>query len=235
MSTTSRETIIERIRKLMALAGNNSSEAERDAAMHKAQQLLIAHKIEESEIAAAESTTPIAEWVMRGRNGQWARRIAQSIGKLYFCGYISQAMGKKVDHIFVGKQTDAEIAKAVTNFVVESVYSEGARQMRARKANTSYWTSFVNAASLRIQARVRDMIRDSQNAESGASRALVVANLYATAQSAAADYIKNDPSVKTTKSRAMTNPSDSGWAQGIAFGDTIPITQQIGSGPKRIK
>jgi hypothetical protein len=237
MSDVARDKIIDRVRKLLALAGNNTSDAERDAAMQKAQALLIEHKISESEVAATDSDTRIAEWVLTGRNGQWARRVAQAIGKLYFCGYISASMGKKVQHIFVGSEADATVAREITSFVVESVYREGAKQMRARGANTSYWTSFVNAASLRIAQRVRDMIADSQRASTttSATQALVVTDLYQKAQDAARAYITNDPNIKTAVGRPMHNPSSEGWRAGVDFGNAVPITQLLTSGPKRLK
>lgn len=237
MTEANREKIIDRVRKLLALAGNNTNEAERDAAMAKAQRLLIEHKISESEMASADSEVNISDWVITGRNGQWARRIARSIGKLYFCGYVYTSFGKKVQHHFIGRQHDALVAQEITKFVVESVYREGARQMRARGANTSYWTSFVNSASLYIMKRVATMIADSQqaSAERSSSQALVVAGMYQQAQDAAQAFIQGIPDLKTAVARPLNNPSTDGWRAGADYGSTIPITKQVGSGPKKLK
>ena len=230
-----REKIVERIRKLLALAGNNPSEAERDAAMAKAQQLLIDYNISMKEVDHTDdSDVRIAEWTQVTRSGQWARRIAMSVGRLYFCGYIYSVAGKKTLHHFVGTETNGRIAAEVAHYVIEAVYRQGAIEMRRAGAGNAYWTSFVNAASHRIRDRVIALIAEAgQNgAPTSDTRALVVRDLYRDAQEAARRYIEGMSDVKSGKARPEQFKSVEGWIAGKAFADRVPLHQQVGSGYK---
>ncbi len=232
MNAISRDKILDRIRKLLSLAGANPNEHERDAAMAKAQQMLIDHNLQMSEVGNLDGEDlRVAEWNQTTRNGQWARRIAQSVGRLYFCGYIYRPMGKKVVHSFVGTETNGKIASEISGYVIEAVYHEGARAMRAAGAANSFWTSFVNAASLRVRLRVDKLVlaagRDQEHQSS--SRALVVVDMYKQAEADAARYMASMNNLKTTVARPMQNKNLEGWQAGTSFGDNVSLTQSLGS------
>ena len=228
-----REKLIERIRRILALAGNNPNEHERDAAMAKAQALLLDHNISMKEVDHTDDAdVKIGEWTQVTRNGQWSRRIAAAVGRLYLAGYLYTSFGKKVQHTFVGTETNCKIASEVSAYVIEVVYREGAIAMRRAGASNAYWTSFVNSASHRIRARVGEMIAAASRSttKESESRALAVLDLYAQAERTAREYIEAMANVKTAKARPEQFKSLEGWEAGRAFADKVPLNQQVGRG-----
>lgn len=231
-ATAERAKAIARVKKLLALAGNNPSDAERASAMEKAQALLLDHLITEKELGHGDSESSfISAWKTTGRNGQWARRIAQSVGRLYLCGYVYTSLGKRVIHHFVGRETDAQIAQEITGWVVESVYRQGAVEMRRLGMDNTYWTGFVNAASLEIKRRVDALIAEKQTPSATNSRALVVLDLYAQAGKQNYEYIKT-MGTKTELARPMGGRSSEGWRAGTAYGANVPLGRAIADGAK---
>lgn len=110
-----KEKLIDKIRKLLSLAGNNPNVEEAAAAAAKAQSLMLEHKLSIEEIPDEEKREECGkEDTNLGGNARsimWRRVLYECIAKHHFCTTVYTA-NTKVSHI-VGKPSHI----AVTNYL----------------------------------------------------------------------------------------------------------------------
>lgn len=156
-----REQVIDKIKKLLSLSGNNPSEKEATAAALKAQALIARYNIEEFELSE-EGDKPISIMSGVGQHKSWRIYLAQTIADNFRCKmYLSSSTasyrswsGRKCtrtesqDVVFFGYSMDAEAAK----LTYESLYKIGNRlaNREANRARKEYgyadgvYNSFAN-------------------------------------------------------------------------------------------
>ena len=110
-----KERIVRRVQKLLALAqSTNPHEAASAAA--KAQELLLAHKLSMSELAAAEreAEDPMVNdsREMGMRATKWKLSLAGTVARAYSCRFcfMSGTRDRKAKMFFVGRKNDVEVA-----------------------------------------------------------------------------------------------------------------------------
>lgn len=112
--------IISKIEKLLALAGNNPSEAEAQAAMLKAQKLMAEHNLDLAQFKdkPQEKKEAIKDYVEGYHNTNWAISLAKVICDNFRCNLL------KAPHyglVFVGLKEDVAICKAVFIFAAQTL------------------------------------------------------------------------------------------------------------------
>lgn len=114
--------ILSKIEKLLALAGNNPSESEAQAAMLKAQQLMAENDLDPSKLEElrkqAEEKEAVVEYFKGYHNTQWAIYLAQIICNNFRCN-LFRAKGYGL--VFVGLKDDVAICKAVFTFASQTL------------------------------------------------------------------------------------------------------------------
>lgn len=111
MSENKKE-VIERVKKILALAGNNPNQNEAIAAALKAQELMAKFNIKESELGneITEDKIDSMECVVTGKTQKWRLTLAVVIAKNFRCKVYLNGNG----HVtFYGYDNDAAIAKEV--------------------------------------------------------------------------------------------------------------------------
>jgi len=88
-SVDNEQKIIDRIRKLMALANNNNNEHEATAALARAQALMEEYNIEEHSIGETAKGGQRSDKSKKGGLYKWQRDIWQSVAEANFCLYYS--------------------------------------------------------------------------------------------------------------------------------------------------
>lgn len=122
MENNSRESVIERIKKLFALADNNPNQNEAIAAALKAQHLMAEHDVEECEIHGKEEQ-PIVEIETGPAPARWSCLLAAVIRSNFRCE--SYELTRKVRGFkkrkriitFYGYQCDAQAAALTFNYL----------------------------------------------------------------------------------------------------------------------
>ena len=89
-----RETIIDKVKKLFALAGNNPSESEATLAALKAQELLAKNNISMEEIFDDEPEEIVHD-IVWANNRQWRARLANIIAPNFKCRYFLRRKNSK--------------------------------------------------------------------------------------------------------------------------------------------
>ncbi len=128
----------DKIRKLLALAKDNSAEGEAEAAMLKARELMAKHKLTEADFADAEQrevaeVMSVVDFSVRRR--PWVSPLASVIAERFCCiSYTESLRGSTVYTLgFLGFKDDAELCKTVFEYAVECVEERNARMQKERK------------------------------------------------------------------------------------------------------
>ncbi len=233
------EKIIERIRKLLALASNNSSEHEREAALAKAHAMLLEHNLAMSDVAGQEEVEEeiAANTVSYKFTAQpWSRWIASAIAELYFCKfYWSKKMPSQTVIItFVGTKADAEIAHAVANMVLTSVWQGALLASRQQVATTPAKArlDFASAAAKTIYWRCKALRQAAERGETAESdgRALVVASIYQKKLDAAQSWMNEHVTLNKPRKTVTVNRYSAAAEAGRAHGEKVQLTMSL---PKR--
>jgi hypothetical protein len=91
MTNQAPEEVLERIKKLLKLAGNNPNENEASAAMAKAQELMVQHNLDAGAVErGASEPGKRAEEMVEGGFYQYQQELWEAIARLNFCMYWSQ-------------------------------------------------------------------------------------------------------------------------------------------------
>lgn len=118
-----REQIIDRIKKLLALAGNNANAAEATAAALKAQKLIADNDVSKHELYE-KVTDEISEVYSKTYKGNlWSLKLARVIADNFRCQlyrhHKAEYGGSTNQIVFVGYETDAQAATLTFNRLFE--------------------------------------------------------------------------------------------------------------------
>ena len=132
-----RNLIIEKIRKILALAENNPSEEEAVAAASKAQKMMAKYAIEEREIGEAitEESINYLECILSGKIQKWRVQLALALGNNFRC----KVLMVHGNVAFYGYDSDVRICSEV----FKSLYSIGSKlsEKAKRQARAKYGTA----------------------------------------------------------------------------------------------
>ncbi|QIG66070.1 unknown function [Ochrobactrum phage vB_OspP_OH] len=114
--------IIERIKKLLALANNNPNEAEAAAAMAKAQELLEAYNLDAAVVGARDNARKDTK--KKGGLYSWQRKLWDAVAKLNFCYYVSikgLARGSSYEHRLIGSHANVVATEMMAQYLQDTV------------------------------------------------------------------------------------------------------------------
>lgn len=119
--------ITERIKKLLALAGNNPSKEEAQAAMMKAQALMAKYNLsQESFQDSPKNSEAISLDVPGGHSTQWKRILAKIIANNFKCDVLVKT---GYGLTFIGLEQDLQICVSVYNYATD-VLDKGMHKLR---------------------------------------------------------------------------------------------------------
>ncbi len=250
--------ILERVRKLLALANDSAATAgERDNAMSAAFKTLAKYNLDMSQVTAlGDNSDPRTKDGMFGEETeQWARVTANAIAKLFFCKYFSTNYGNRVKHTFVGKSVNIQTAAYMTTYANSSIAKEAEVAYKAHVSKNALSTmfgtgiakdnsvpagvwklAFCKAAANTLYWRCMDMIaKASKVDEHGNGTALVLASLYQREEEANDLLMPDD--LRKGRSIARSAHIESARDAGKAHGSSISLNRHVGqaSGNKLLK
>jgi len=248
--------VMERIAKLLALAGNNPSESEAAAAAEKAQALLAEYNLTVSDVKSSNKTEDnfIVDNDLITDSLPWRRSLALMVGRLYFCEYFytfkkefshdrkrilckggSIPGYKRYDiHSFVGAAHNVTIAKMMFSYLnqtIERLATDGSLRwpMNERsKYRTSFKASCASRLCWRIQERIEAAKKGEVKTESGTNLP-ALASLYDQTKIKLDSFISERVGEMKSKALKHTTSHHGGVLEGHAAGDKIGLDQQVGS------
>ena len=214
------KNIISKIEKLLALAGNNPSEAEAQAALLKAQQLMAEHNLDmaQFEDAGKVKKEAVKDYVRGYHNTGWAIHLAQVICNNFRCNLL------RAPHyglVFVGLKEDVAICKAVFTFAAQTLYKNMKKLRRqyrkAGKPTDGISGDYSDGFIAGLQAKYKEQV-DKNN------WGLVLVK-DALVEQLTQDII--DPKGKKTSGKKLKRSGDSGlYAKGYMDGKSLGDNQK---------
>lgn len=181
--TKTRDDIITKIQKLLALAGNNDSEQQAALAMEKAQELLLKYNLSMAEVEPVESGPPIVmvEVVVHTRaSNVWLYRLAKGIADNNFCrslvGSIHPDDGNPRTArrlIFVGREVNVRVCGELAVWIVPQCESWGRREKRGSGNNSGFRNEYMLGLTDGLVSRL-ETYRREQEAQNVQITALIV-------------------------------------------------------------
>ena len=230
-----KDKVLGRVKKMMALANDAAaSEGERDNALRMAHATLAKYNltIGEAEASGQKSDEPRESGKMEGKDYPWMRTVAAAIARLFFCNYfyVSQR-GSKVNHFFVGKQSNIVTAQGMTKYIIASIDKEARKEAKAQAGESgagTYWRSFCKGAAHKVFRRCVEIQEAAERAPAVPGTSLVLASLYRSELDANAAFINEQMGIKlrSTANRER-NTAWSAYNSGREFGGRIGLNNQI--------
>ena len=206
------EAVIEKVRKLMALADNNPNEKEAEAAADKARKLLEAYNL---DVAIVGRTTnkfaPRQEQKIRGGLYKWQRDLWHGTATLNFCRYWyirGLKAGAKYEHQLLGSKVNVLSATLMAEYLQDTVERLARNWVQANRPGQSIFIkeaiAFREGAAARISNRLwtlranqmkEDEKKQREEREANAARgvytenALVIADVISTEEDLNSDYV----------------------------------------------
>lgn len=153
-----REQLMNKVNKLLALAGNNPSQAEANAAMAKAQKLIAEYNLNMDEFAEEKEQIVMMPCEHPNNNG-YRTHLSVILGKNFRCRPIM--CGNRVN--FIGYKTDVQICVQVFNYAYKVSRRNG--QKLERESRKKYgsadgiFNSYVNGFMQGIQEVLDEQCR----------------------------------------------------------------------------
>lgn len=119
--TKEKTRMVEKVRKLLALAGNNPSDEEAQAAMLKAQELMAEHDISEESLNDVKEYRYVELPAKHPNNEGFRTSLSVIIGKNFRCKPIMH--GTQV--YFYGREEDCEVCVEVFNYAYKFAKNRG--------------------------------------------------------------------------------------------------------------
>ena len=157
------ESVVLRIKKLLALSLNNSNPAEAAAAMTKARELMVQHMVDEAHLRGADTPTGTAIYEFRNNRKfqSWMEVTFIAVSKLFDASLIVSE-GRELDTaIFVCADYDLELLKETVLYSIATILREAAVQCRGLAAANSFRAGAAQgflekATKLQQEARVAE-------------------------------------------------------------------------------
>lgn len=239
--------VLDRIKKLLALAGNNPNEAEASAAMEKVQAMLAEHNLSMSDVSTHDKAEDgfVIDGTLETDSRPWRRQLAVLVGRMYFCTYFfdhryeprsDRACGYvRYDvHNFVGARHNVAVVHLVFKYLNDAITrlaKAGAKSLPV-KERAPYMNSFRHACAdrlcFRIEAHIAAASRGDVKKANGTNLP-ALASLYENTQLQIIAYMDEQLGEGATYVPADRSKSTSflGKIEGDKAGKTISLKSQV--------
>jgi hypothetical protein len=220
------EAVIEKVRKLLALASSNPNEAEAESAASKAMELLAAYNLDLAHVDAKSSNAKAAARDKRKMNGglySWQRNLWDATARLNFCKYwYYKGLGKgtSYEHELLGSKVNVLSSQLMAQYLQDTVERLAREWVRDNRPGKSIFIkeaiAYREGITDRLVGRMWDLrhqrLREDEarrkadreaNAERGifTENALVLADVISTEEDLNNDHINGYPPGTSAKER----------------------------------
>lgn len=228
------DKIIERVQKLLALAGNNSNEHEAAAAIEKAYAILAEHNlslatIEQAKIEGEEQDERGALKTETNFSEKYYAWLWNEVARLHFCrSFMNRpsSTARQTYYTLVGRKVNAIVATQLAMYLCQSIRrianDEAKRQGRK---DFAFKNAFLYGAALRLIRRIEELRKQGN----GSANALVLWRGDEDDKNAA--YIKDVLNVNLlpAKRRKAADVDPSGYHAGYTRANEISLNAQLDS------
>lgn len=224
----SNDRILERIRKLLAMANDErGNDHERETALRQAHAMLTKHGLDMMDVAEheREKVDPRGKHTVEGWSMVWSRHIHNAIGRLFMCKYFygKKINGTKQEHHFVGRESNALTAMYMSTYVVDNILKEGRRQFGHNLAPGT--REFALGCAQRLSQRVSEMLAAKVEQTASDGRSLTLLDMVADEERANAEFVAGWRFKRGSRGRAVAKTD--AYAAGYEHGGKINLNVQV--------
>jgi len=229
--TEKMQSVLEKVKKLIALAGNNPNQEEAESAMMRAQQLLAKHGLSMAQAEASagvkQEATEKQGTVHSKAATWWQKLIADVIARNFRCRiYLNMFRGGHTYLIFVGLPVDVEVASDIYDLAVGTAKREADKYLRLAKDKALVWNRSISVATRNDYIRgwvggLRESFRE--NVESNALVVVVPEEVN--------DHMQQKKLRQVPNSRTTTAGSEEARRSGRTDGSRFNRREKIAPGP----
>lgn len=214
------DKLLDRIRKLLAMAGDAGSPNEAAIAMRRARALMDKHQIQEMDLKQDQSDLGIAKVVYFE---QWTGQLALQIARLNDCiaDITTGTMGLPIVR-FKGYLVDATTSQEMFPYLTACAM-RGAKGLRGKKQKAGFFRGFAAG----IKQQVDQILAERQSQVLGDGRALVIVK---------GDVVKAEFGAQRYGPSRHASYDSATYASGVAAGQNASLNRQCtGAGQGRLK
>jgi hypothetical protein len=236
------EKALERVRKLLALAGNNPNEHEAAAAAERAQAILAEHNLTVGDLRTDDVDDEFVEDDELTTSSQpWRRPLGTMVARMFFCEYLYSRLPQHRDrHWFVGQRHNVAVAKLFFTYLHLTVnrLSHQYALNREPKLRSACRTEFRRACTNRLCMRIHNRIEAAKKGNipkpDGGGNLPALINVYDNAQKQIKAHIEKSFGEAANKEKPGRNVSTKtqdleARIEGYRAGDAIGLDAQIKS------
>ena len=212
---TDRESLMRRIRKLLALAADNPDSPESQAAAEKAGKLMSEYQVEFASIEMEEDEIiEDAAKMYMSEDGKWSHSLITVIGHTFNCKVI-RTMDKK-SFIIIGYKHDVELTKWMFSYLRMIISRKADKLCSGVRERTNFGMGFVSAVNLRF----REIYSATKQNLDKNTTAIVVQKDHKVEEK----YRSMFPHARNTRS---TFTRDKNFYKGNEIGNSIPLSRPV--------
>jgi len=242
------DKIIDRIRKLLALADltKNPNEEEAASAARMAADLLQRHNLDMADLAtpANPAIGPHASiYEPAYTQNRWKAVLCNGVAPTYFCRYYTTPEGLNGATLtFVGKQHNADVALSIATYLISTIArmantAAAAAHAADKKTNPAkFRRSYAEGAAARMYHRLEQIRREAEAATPATPTTPGLPALYTQELALVDDFIK-DMGLRPSSNHNQKHDLHA-YAQGHKDAEAISLAAQIehpeNSGPAHL-
>lgn len=226
------EALLNRVRNLLAKAQSTEFEAEQDAFIAKAQELMAKHNIEEAMFADAKGDRGKATSIRIKVEAPYASAKSSLLGVIAEtnnCQAVQTTSGTGYVVTVFGFETELDTVNELFTLLLMHATSEMAKASPPKGRVKSFRHAFLLGFAWRISERLRDaaqVARSSYEADTGHSTALVLRDRKADVLAA------RDEAFPNLRTKRVSASNGAGYRGGVAAGDRANLGQRGVSGAR---
>lgn len=207
-----KESVIEKITKLLSLAVNNPNPAEAEAAMAKAKVLMLKHAVDESKLRGKDEPhkVEVIKINIGRRFESWMKTVQSAVALMYDARIVVSRGYAEDTAIFVCADYDAPLLHETYNLVIRTILREAARITRGRAMADSFRSGASLGFYTAVQSANQQVPTDKQTTAIVLQRSELVK----------AEYDKLFPKVKSVPNKVRASDVDA-FNSGYGFGSTL--------------
>lgn len=229
----STETLLQKIKKLLALAEGNANDHEREVAMQFAMDLLAKHNLTLSEIQDIDLDNQTNEYPINLRMEKWITCLLQGVCTLYYTRFYEEVTRdwygrRKSFPVLVGTRENVDVTIEVMSWLMNSIRLESNYLYRDPYERRS----FRLGAAEKVWDRAEEIIEKEKNntAHSGTGNLMVLRNKLESANERYMDKLN----LTQVKRRASYIDPDA-YSKGTDFGNEIGLDRRSTKGRIALK
>lgn len=223
--THAKESIIEKIRKLLALAGNNPSAEERARADEAAKKLMEQHDIDEAAVHGGGSQ--VGNFITKiNCEDHWVGWVMRGVGELYNVKPYRHHDGAIYRAAFIGTVMNCEVAADITQWLIKNIAQEARDTFEYKPDQKDFCEGAANVYRQRATDYVKEQKRLAamQNTPE-ATRANQLMVISTSLQKANDDWARTN--LKLGKSRSVRYTETAGTRAGKVYGGQLSLNKQL--------